>query len=674
MIRRVCAAVLCLAACSADSPRSDSDAANLYSLSLVGDGTLTLHPGEQRTLSVLLTREQVGPVANSRIHFELQSGAPPGTSLDRADVVTDASGVATVRFTAPAQPSDGSFELVATAPEVAADAVAFSFNVIALRAVLQIVATSATRVAPDGASARTLAGASSSVALRVREVDADTGAPVVSDLVDFTLPPAARSKWSGTPARTIGAETGAGGEAQVYLVTTQGAEGPWQVVAQSRAGESAVTFDVTVQGAGGSACDNNAQCGPGQVCMGSPPHCGDAGGDPPSGGACDPDVPACGSGQCCDPAVNVCRDLCPASCASGTHCAPGDACGAGTCVPDHASPDVTGVWLTRHEFSIRETLPTAIQDVFLGIRLIDQALLGKLTIPGLPGWLQAILNSFVSRLLQQYAPDWIQQVVHISDDLLTMLSSLRSEGSMRLARGVDGQHVKGSEVWTSLVFYWLPLCSGEIAGDPTAPPDCARIDLTTLDAQDPPWAPQCKGKSLPSISVRVAPFTAALAQAGTSWSLQVDRRQVQLRMGKVVLLLVDQLISAVTGGHFQCIEEATDCNGGNGCLVDCTGLAQDIDTATNGIVDAGTVEPLCQEGVTLAGSAVADALAHVWPVSAEVLDFAGSAAISGTADDTACRGDVAPDTCAADLQGTWSGDFFYKLLHPLPGRWSATRP
>ena len=78
--------------------------------------------------------------------------------------------------------------------------------------------------------------------------------------------------------------------------------------------------------------------------------------------------------------------------------------------------------------------------------------------------------------------------------------------------------------------------------------------------------------------------------------------------------------------------------------------------------------------MTLAGNAVTGALAHVWPVSADVLDFAGTAAISGTADETACTGDVAPGTCAANLDGTWSGDFFYKLVHPLPGRWSATRP
>ncbi len=671
MLRRIHAAALCLAACGADPQASGGHA---YSLSRIGDPTLTLHPGEQRTLSVLLTRDQAGPVANSRIHFEFQDGDPAGSSLDREDVATDSSGVATVRFTASTQPGDAPIDVVATAPDVGADAVVFSFTVTAPRFLLEIVGPSATRVAPDGTRATTLAGVSTSLALRVRERDADTGAPAVSDIVDFTLPPAAASKWSGTSSRTIGAETGPGGEAQVYLVTTQAAEGPWQVVAQSRAGGPAVTFTVTVQAAGTGSCDDNAQCGPGQVCTGTPPHCADGGGDPPSGGACDPDAPACGSGQCCDPSSNVCRDLCPASCAPGTHCEPGDGCGAGTCVPDQTAPDVTGVWLTKHDFSIRETLPGSVQDIFLGIRLVDQALLGKLTMPGLPGWLQSILNSFVSRLLQQYLPDWVQQIVHISDDVATMLSDLRSEGSMRLARGVDGRHVKGSEVWTSLVFYWLPLCSGEIGGDPSAPPDCARIDLTTTDAQDPSWAPQCKGQSLPSISVQVAPFTATVGQAGAVWSLQVGRRQVQLKMAKVVLVLVDELISVVTGGQFQCIEEATDCNGGNACLVDCTGLAQDIDGATSGIVDAATVEPLCQEGVTLAGTAVSRALARVWPTSADVLDFDGSAAISGAADESACAGDVAPGTCAATLDGSWSGDFFFKLVHQLPGRWTAKRP
>ena len=42
------------------------------------------------------------------------------------------------------------------------------------------------------------------------------------------------------------------------------------------------------------------------------------------------------------------------------------------CVPDPAAlPDVTGVWYTKHVFSIRQSIPLVVRDVFTGIRFID---------------------------------------------------------------------------------------------------------------------------------------------------------------------------------------------------------------------------------------------------------------------------------------------------------------
>jgi len=98
-----------------------------------------------------------------------------------------------------------------------------------------------------------------------------------------------------------------------------------------------------------------------------------------------------------------------------------------------------------------------------------------------------------------------------------------------------------------------------------------------------------------------------------------------------------------------------------GCIVDCDGLARDVESATDGIVDEGTVQALCGRGVRAVGEAVAQALARAWPVSADTLDFSGSASISGVADE-------------ARLDGTWSGDFFFRLDRKLPGTWEATRP
>src|SRR5207302_756536 len=315
-LRATAAVSLALVACSGD-PGQTGAGEKPYTLALVGDPDLTLHPGERRDLQILLAGEDQGPIANARVHFGFQQGEPAGGSLEAEDVTTDDSGIATARFLAAWSPAAGPFHVVATAPGLRAGAVAFRLSVVALRRRLAIVPTPA-----------------------------------------------------------------AGGKAQVFLVTTPAAEGPWQVTAQPMAGGAPVLFNVTVQ-AGGS-CSANAQCSPGQICTGDPPRCADDGGsscdDPrnpcppgftcvvgvcePAGRTCDPQAPACGSGKCCDPSALVCRDACPLSCAAGMHCEPGGVCGEGACVPDETVPDVSGLWLTRHDYRIRDALPFTVQETF----------------------------------------------------------------------------------------------------------------------------------------------------------------------------------------------------------------------------------------------------------------------------------------------------------------------
>ena len=641
-----------------------------FTLSLVGDEELTLHPDEERTLHILLAKEEEGPVASARVHFEIRDGDPAGSRLDAADAVTDEDGIARVRLTAGSRPGP-TFHLLAIAPEHGKAQAAFSVSVIPERRVLEIVPTFATRVSADGASATTTVGTYGSVALRVRELDADTGDPVARDRITFTLPDAATSRWSTTSGRATTVQTGLGGEARAFLVAATAPEGPWDVIAQTSSGAS-VTFSVRVQG-GAAACAANAQCPPGQICYGDPPECQDD--ELPPGADCDPAAPACGGGQCCDPAAFMCRDPCAMTCAAGTHCDPGSSCGSGACVPDDQVPDLSGLWLTRHHFDLRETLPIGVRDVFRAVRLLDQTLLGKLTIPGLPFWLQDIVNTLVSRLLVHYLPPWTQLAVHLSDDLFTVLSDLRAEGAMRLKRDGDAAHLTGKEVWSSLVFYWLPLCDGDISGDPDVPPECARIDVLTTDSERADETLQCKGQLLPPMRVLASPFTARVVRQGAAWALSVDRRQVNVQMSKVLLILVDQMLTLVTGGEYHCIDEATLCPPGGGCMADCDGLGLDVESATDGVLDSGTVQHLCAEAVQAVGHTVVEALATAWPLTADTLDFSGGAMIKGQADDSSCDRGAASGACAASLTaGTWKGDLFFRLLRSQPGTWEAMRP
>lgn len=700
--RRLVTLFLACAACGKAPARSGP--AFPYNLTLAGSPNLLVHPGEKRTLQVLLSQDQTGPVAGARLHLAFEDGDPSGARVDASDVATDSTGVATFVFSA-GRPTDRSEvpKLVVTAPGLDVTPVAFSFAVVPVRRLLQIVGTPFTHVAQDGLNAVTSLGLSTSAALHVRELDLDTGAPIAGDPITFTRPATSsvRSTFKDAIGNAVTATTGPGGDAQVWLSTTQAPEG-FLVSASPAAGGSATAyFNVTVQAAP-VRCATSQGCDPGQICVDGT--CQDGGGQAckdtaacPIGwtciaGTCQPggntctDAASCIPGQCCDGLSGICRDPCADHpCAAGSHCEPGPVCGGGTCTGDGALPDVTGVWLTRHTFDIRQALPGALAGIFIGFRMLDQVLLGKLTIAGLPGWLQDVLGAFVSRLLQQYLPGWLQLFIQIGDDLSTVLSTIRAEGSMRLAKGPDLAHVRGTEAWTSLVFYWLPLCGGEIGGDPSVPPDCARIDLYTWDAEVPDESFQCRGETLPTVTALVAPFTATVGGKPGAYSLTVDRRTVKVKMGQVVLLLVNRLIGFATGGEYQCLEEATDCEGG-GCLADCGGLGRDVEDLTRGFLPADATKALCEVVVTHTGQLATDALAKAWPIRAELLDFSGRASVTagdaGTCETgQSCAVRLGRDdyekllrTDPAARDGAWSGSFFLDGVPEMPGAWEATRP
>jgi len=105
-----------LVACGDETatPTAGADARR-YTLALIGDPAITLHPGEVRALQALLAASEDGPVVSARIHFAFLDGNPAGARIDAGDVVTDDEGVATVRLTAGSTPA--AFHLTVTAPE-----------------------------------------------------------------------------------------------------------------------------------------------------------------------------------------------------------------------------------------------------------------------------------------------------------------------------------------------------------------------------------------------------------------------------------------------------------------------------------------------------------------------------------------------------------------------------
>lgn len=246
-----------------------------------------------------------------------------------------------------------------------------------------------------------------------------------------------------------------------------------------------------------------------------------------------------------------------------------------------------------------------------------------------------------------------------------------------MTKGVDFVNVKGSEVWTSLISYWLPLCGDNIGGDPRLPPECARFDIATSDNDVPGETPQVKTHVGPiAATVRLSPD----AQA-PRWQLVVDQHKVRLKIGKLVLVTMNELIQRATPWHG--IEEATDCRSGS-CVVDCAGLAASLPDADP--VVRARVEAICAAAVRKAGRETMRALSRAW-ADAAVLHFDGSATISGPAKNedaceskTGCAGmlglaeyDLLLRKDPAHRDGSWTGSFFSKTLTNMPGAWHATR-
>jgi len=369
---------------------------------------------------------------------------------------------------------------------------------------------------------------------------------------------------------------------------------------------------------------------------------------------------------------------------SGCGCPDGTVCVDGVCEPavpkDPVLPDVTGAWSTKHVFDLRASLPAGLGIAFGAIRALDQLLSGRL---GLPAWLQSVIDS----LLEQFLPGWFYAVVRVGDDLGTLLSFLRTEGRMRLSPGPDAAHPQASEVWTSLVFYWLPLCGEDIEGDPQVPPDCARLDVATTFTLDSSAHPRCRGEILPAVAVRAAPFTAAVEKvpgsAPARWQLAVPQRQVEVEIGRAAVTAVGAALSLST--PWQCLAEATDCRGGQECLVDCSGIGQWVSDFTDGVVPAGAIESACADAVGLSGHAAIGLLASL-KFDTDLLVFGGRASIGGVGDDdsvcrsgTSCAGQLGNDDFDGDLRqrpasrdGSWTGSFFGGRPD-LPGSWEAKR-
>jgi hypothetical protein len=673
------AAVL-LSACHTDPAghtAADAGPKSTLVLTRVGAGALTVHPGEPFTLQALLSLTQHGPVPNSAVNWKLTE-APGQIAISDATSNTNDSGIAQTSVTCT---DPGQYALRADAADAASKAV-WKVACEPVRKHLRIVATPHVTIADAPTGAQAVASmvikGNLTLTVKVTQEAGDQEIALVGQKVRFQLGSAVAgaSFTSGSSQSYVDALSATTGQAVApFLVgSTTGLD---KVIAQLDSNDAPpVEFDVNVTLTDTTGqCMSSADCG-GGTCDLSNHTCVGTGG----GGSCGSSDTPCPIGYECDKTAGQCKPIqistCD-SCPTGFHCdtttnmctkndpecttdanCPNGHCRNGVCTPDQAGPviDVTGHWYTKHNFNVHDALPGWVQFSSTAIRTIDQVLLGQLN---LPSWVNAIIRGIVT----QYIPPWVQQVVYILDNVLTLFSNLRAEGEMDLtAVGGNNALLAGQEYWSSFVFYLLSQCGQNIGGNPSMPPPCARIDVYQTDLM-------AQGVDLAAV---VDPFTAKVIGSGSGpFTLVVDRRNVHLKLAGLIKYVLDQVISVTTGypslegppGH---PEEGALYN-----LIDCNGVNQFVQSIIP--ID---VTALCQAAVTIAAQAIAQQLQSI-VVSTDVLSFAGQAsARPDPAGDPLYATELGyPDfDTRSPADGIWNGRFSIGVsLSNVPGAWRASR-
>ncbi len=634
-------------------------------LAIVGSTLIQLESGSTTTLQVALAEEEVGPVANEIVEFEIvgqsfDSMLPTGSA---ATAITDSLGVASVDLTAGAQ--QDTFQV--TASSAGTNTVAFAVQIVRLQQRIEIVRTPSVRVDSSGTRANVEATTSTRVQLRVRITD--QFARPMSDLqVYYAFDQPARSA-SLDPAGSA-VVTGSGGEAHVTLDTGDDTDDVFEVVAQT--GESAAArWNVRLQADPSRVCTSDEECGPGLycrngICQGSAV-CSNE--DPviecPPGfrcvvNECHPWVDiGCEYDTDCGPGF-VCEDgsceLEEPQCQTNQDCPDGTWCHDGVCVvdPDGGLPNIAGGWYTAHHFDIRDRLPDVIDDVAGPLRTVHQILLVQIEWPSIvPDFIIDIVEGLVRDLIDAYVPEWVTTVVQILDTLATIMSDLRANGYMAVTQmGTDWQ---AHEVWDSFVFYYLPMCGGALPSDPT--PECARVDLFVEDLTDHV-----------SLGLNVHPFDGTVGEIdGGTAALLVNQRQVDMNIARLVRWVVDELVGVLT--PHEDLEAAVLSS------VDCEALGETaadlVGSWIEDIIDVSSlVESACDTAVGLALNRILDMLTDV-AFDVGMLEIEGEATVNSISTGNYANLLGYPDY-ETGRDGRWDGRFT-SVVGGVPGSWHASR-
>jgi hypothetical protein len=640
-------------------------------LSIVGNPTRNLYPGDTEDLQVVFLEKCVGAVAGQTVNFEIQQN-PGGASLSSATSVTGANGLAKITLTVP---SDSI--LVAKQFGVRAyhpsdpDGVYFTIN---LKPVLR-------QLSPVGPLTLDCY-VNETIDVTVKLTDLDTNSPVRGVNIGFSIfnPPPGGDATIPIPQIA----TNLSG-----LATTAFASGTqvttYQVVAEGVTDQvEKVTFSINVKQrqecvnsndcpngftcvngnclpSGGEDCNTNDDCPDGYECKdgfcrpeGSLPDSCETSEDCPAGYYCE--------GHECYPCPEVSeRPECQGGdeCENNDDCPPGFICVNGICQPDNPDdvviPELGGRWYTKHYFDMSGAFGGATVSTIIN-KL--NAILNYCDITGI-GWIDDLLCD----LIDEYVPEWVGTLIEIFANLVTMLEELRSEGEMQLTHLNPRELVSGTEEWETIMIRYLNACCtcgpndepGNCCNPYQQPdwPDCATIDITRddLDYGD--------------VGLVVKPFTGKVqvddSGAITKYTLLIDPREVEMEYSKFVTLLVNLLIQIFTG--YDDLGDALE------DIIDCEAIQDLVDDLLGSW--APNIESACDAFKPTAGTLLEGLLNQI-AVDWSVLDFTGYATIT-TEDDPPYGTKLGYPNYEESQDGKWEGDVQIILQADMEGAWYAER-
>lgn len=256
--------------------------------------------------------------------------------------------------------------------------------------------------------------------------------------------------------------------------------------------------------------------------------------------------------------------------------------------------DVSGTHEVYYQLDWSEAL-LGINNLAGPVRTILAALRGNLRGVledefGLDTWLAVLIDSLVpsttiANWVQQLEQDvpWLLPLLDIIDVLATFFENVEVKGSLTINHGaVDTvartRALTGSDLWTKIYVHIIQQCPNNYTPTQVRATGCDLLGIDAVAATPPPPSNPNTPRPLAVRVQAVSPFSGVQQEGlgAAEFSFGDPRREADIDVRGLVLLVIDAVTSAVTNGQYRTLRAAL-----LGAF-DCPGLAVQL---TSGISD-----------------------------------------------------------------------------------------